>query len=197
MKILALALVVILVHSPALAGPTMALWADVGAGLSPDLTPPAGVQFDVVITLDSDGASALAAEFVITDLRNVFPGVFAMATKKINDTSLDLGQNDLGEYLMAFSACEPSGNRIEMVRITYADFSGVIGNQSTVLTLRGFEAGDTLPSSFNGSPGFMECDETTKQSAQMGGNDNEGALCVNCFEPPANDASMTNLKSKF
>lgn len=196
MPIVRLALLILLFGRPAVAGPAMALWGDDGTGLSPDLAPRTGVPFDVVVTLDSDGQSVAAAEFVISDLRNVFPGVFAVATKKINDTPLDLGQNDLGEYIMAIGDCEPPGREIELVRITYADYSGVIGAQSVLLTIRGFEAGDTQPSSFSGSPGIVDCREE-KYLAQMGGNDNEGALCVNCFEPPANEASMTELKSKF
>ena len=198
MRIVQLALLIMLVARPAAAGPTMALWGDDGSGLSPDLAPRTGVPFDVVVTLDSDGQSVAAAEFVISDLRNVFPGVFAVATKKINDTPLDLGQNDLGEYIIALGGCEPSGRQIELVRITYADYSGAIGAQSALLTIRGFEAGDTQPSSFGGFPGIVNCrDPGDKFVAEMGGHENEGALCVNCFEPPANDASMGELKSKF
>ena len=33
--------------------------------------------------------------------------------------------------------------------------------------------------------------------AEMGGHENEGALCINCFEPPEDEATMTELKSKF
>ena len=31
----------------------------------------------------------------------------------------------------------------------------------------------------------------------MGGHENEGALCINCFEPPEVEGTMTELKSKF
>jgi hypothetical protein len=197
MRIPLLLALALLLPQAAPAGPTMAIWSDTGTGLSPDLTTQTGQNFTVVVTLDSDGSDALAAEFVITEIRDVFPGVFALETKKINDTVLDLGQNDVGEYMMAFMNCVPAGDRIEMVRITYADFTGVIGGRSALLTLRGYQIGDSQPSSFNGSPGFVACDETTSYAAEMGGHENEGALCINCFEPPATEASVTDLKSRF
>lgn len=180
----------------AVASPGMAVWADQGSGLQENLTIDDDQPFDLVVTLDSDGHDAAAAEFVITELRLAYPGLFVLATSKINDTPLDLGQNDIGEYLMAFTECEIASDRIEMVRITYADLAGVVGTKSVLVTLRGFRAGDTQPSSFSGQPGFVDCDNS-KHAASMGGNDNEGALCVNCYTPPERDASMTELKSKF
>jgi hypothetical protein len=197
MRVVPLLLIALLVPATALATATMAIWSDTGSGLSPELTTQTGVNFTIVVTLDSDGSDALAAEFVITDPRNVFPGVFALETKKVNNTALDLGENSLGEYVMAFGACQPPGDRIEMVRVTYGDFSGVIGGQSAVLTLRGLQIGDTVPSTFNGSPGFVACDTSTNYLAEMGGHENEGALCINCFDPPGAESTMTELKSKF
>ena len=189
-------LLALLLPTGAAATPTMAIWSDTGVGLSPELTTRTGVNFTIVVTLDSDGNDALGAEFVMTDPRDVFPGIFAIETRKINDTVLDLGENSLGEYVMAFGACEPPGNRIEMVRITYADFSGVIGAKSAVLTLRGLQIGDSVPSTFNGSPGFITCSDEAID-AEMGGHENEGALCINCFDPPETEATVTDLKSKF
>jgi hypothetical protein len=197
MKVLASAsLALVLASAPVAAAPTMAVWGDDGTGLSPNLTIQADKPFDVVVTLDSDGYDAAAAEWVMTELRIVYPGLFAIATKKINDTPLDLGLNDGGEYLMAFGDCEPSGDRIELARITYADLTGVVGTRSTLVTLRGFEPGDTQPSSFSGQPGFVDCDNS-KHAAEMGGNENQGALCVNCYQPPERETSMTELKAKF
>jgi len=196
MRIVPILLLTLLVPASALANATMAIWTDVGGTLSPELTTQTGVNFTVVVTLDSDGEDALGAEFVITEPRDVFPGIFAISTKKINDTVLDLGENSLGEYVMAFTACEPSGDQIEMVRITYADFSGVIGTKSAVLTLRGLQIGDSVPSTFNGAPGFITCSDGNVD-AEMGGHENEGALCINCFEPPEVEGTMTELKSKF
>lgn len=178
------------------ATPTFALWGDTGSGLRPDLTTNSADPFDVVVTLDSSGYSSLAAEWVMLDLRSEFPGVYALQTRKINDTPLDLGSNEDGEYLMAFGSCAQPGNQVELVRVTYADFGGTIGTSSTLLTLRGFSGSDSRPSSFSGQPGFVDC-QSVKHSGEMGGNDNAGALCVNCYEPPTTEATMAQLKSRF
>ena len=193
---LALALVATLVPITAMAGPSMAIWAGSGGTLVTELTTTTGNPFDVVVTLDSDGHDSAAAEWVMTDLRAEFPGVLALATVKINNTALDLGLNAVGEYLMAFGTCEPPGNQVELLRITYADFGGAIGSRSIVLGLRGFESGDSQPSTFSGLPGFVDC-RSDKYAAPMGGNSADGALCVNCYSPPVTESSITELKTKF
>ena len=193
---LPLALVAALIPSATLAAPTMAIWAGASGSLATDLTTSTGNPFDVVVTLNSDGHDSAAAEWVMTDLRTAFPGVIALATTKINNTALDLGINNVGEYLMAFGACEPAGDRVELLRITYADFGGVIGSTSIVLGLRGFEPGDSQPSTFSGLPGFVDC-AGSKYAAPMGGNSADGALCVNCYSPPVTESSITELKTKF
>lgn len=192
----ALALIAAILPVSAMAGSSMAIWAGESGTLISDLSTPTDRPFDVVVTLNSDGHNAQAAEFVMTDLRLEFPGVLAIATTKINDTALDLGYNDAGEYLMAFGACEPSGTQIELVRVTYADFSGVIGSTSIVMKLRGFQSGDSQPSTFNGQPGFVDC-ALDAYDAPMGGNSADGTLCINCYLPPATEASMSEMKSRF
>ena len=193
---LALALVATLVPVAATAGPSMAIWSGEAGSLSTDLTTVTDRPLDVVVTLDSDGHDSAAAEWVMTDLRAEFPGVLFLETIKINNTALDLGINDIGEYLIAFGNCEPPGDRVELVRITYADFHGAIGSTSIVMGLRGFESGDSQPSTFGGLPGFVDCQEYI-YAAPMGGNSADGALCVNCYSPPPTESSVTELKSKF
>lgn len=196
MRIVVLAAVALVLATPALASPTMAVWADTGGGLLSDLTIEGDQPFDVVVTLDTDGHDAAAAEWVMTELRLEYPGLFAIAVQKINDTPLDLGVNDIGEYLMAFATCAPSDDRLELLRITYADLGGVVGTKAALVTIRGFQAGDTQPSSFSGQPGFVDCG-SQKHAAEMGGNESGGALCVNCYRPPERESTMTELKSKF
>jgi len=196
MKTAILALLLCLIARSAGAGPTFAIWGDDGTGLSPNLVTRTDKPFDVVVTLDSDGNDSIAAEWVMSDLRLEFPGVLLVQTTKIFNTGLDLGLNDLGEYLMAFGACAPPGDRLELLRLSYADFSGVIGTQSTLMTLRGFESSDSRPSSFNGQPGFVDCTEG-RHGGEMGGHENAGALCVNCYEPPANETTISDIKAKF
>jgi len=192
----ALVLIIALIPVAAFAEPSMAIWSGESGSLSSDLTTSTNLAFDIVVTLDSDGRDSQVAEFVITELRVEFPGVFAIATTKINNTPLDLGYNDVGEYLIAFRECVPPGDRIEMVRITYIDYSGVIGSKSIVMKLRGFESGDSQPSTFGGLPGFVDCNEN-KYVAPMGGNSAGGSLCLNCYLPPPTESSVSDLKSKF
>ena len=111
-----------------------------------------GAQFNLAVVLEA-GSESSAAEFVMTELLVVAPGVFKLNTTKINNTQLDLGNNAVGEYLMAYAGCVASGPQ-EIVRINYGDFGGVIGSD-VVLQIRGFEPGDSQPSSFNGQMGYI------------------------------------------
>jgi hypothetical protein len=128
-----------------------------------------GTPFDVVVWGDTGTSDSAAAEFVATELLQVTPGVFKLATVKINNTTLDLGDNALGEYILAFAACFLPDPQLELVRVTYGDFSGVVG-ADVVMTLRGLQPGDSRPSSFNGSVGFVDCQDV-KYSATVGGVD--------------------------
>lgn len=198
MKSVCVALFVLAWSATTVSAATMAIWGDDGTGLSPNLTIEGDKPFDVVVTLDSDGSGAKAAEWVMTELRMEYPGLFAIAVQKLNNTPLDLGANELGEYLMAFGTCSSTSDRTEMLRITYRDVAGAVGTKSVLMTLRGFEAGDTQPSSFGGQPGFVDCGSPPRgHTAPMGGNENGGALCVNCYSPPEREATMTELKSQY
>jgi hypothetical protein len=132
-------------------------WFDVGQGQ----------QFDVVVSLDAVNPSA-AAEFVATELLLVAPGVFKLGTVKINNTPLDLGDNAQGEYILSFNGCVAPG-RVQMVRVTYGTFGGPVP-VDTVLRLRGFQPGDSQPSSFNGALGYVDCTDV-KFNVSLGGTD--------------------------
>jgi hypothetical protein len=142
--------------APAQAQDTVAIYgAPAAGGYSRVLDTPAGGTFDIAVLTQTDNSSA-AAEFVITDVKVLFPSVFRLSVTKINNTQLDLGDNTLGEYLIAYGTCIAPGGPTEVVRITYGDFASEVG-QNVVLALRGFQAGDTRPSSFNGEPGYVDC----------------------------------------
>jgi hypothetical protein len=128
-----------------------------------------GQTFDLVVSLDSGGDGSTAAEFVMTELLLIAPGVFKLSTLKINGTTLDLGDNSLGEYLLAFGSCVPGSAPVEMVRVNYGAFQGIPGTD-TVITLRGFQPGDTRPSSFNGELGWIDCADNGFTAA-LGGTD--------------------------
>ena len=138
---------------PAHAQDTIAIYFDgPSGGLARYGTTQQGVPFDIVVVTEASQSSC-AAEFVITELLVVTPGVFKLSTTKINNTQLDLGNNAVGEYLMAYGTCVASGPQ-EIVRVNYGDFGGVIGSD-VVLKIRGFQPGDSKPSSFNGQMGYI------------------------------------------
>ena len=120
-KLLSATLAVALVFG---ASSAVAQSMSVGAGPvagapAPLFDAPLGITYDVVVTLTPGGESS-AAEFVMTELANVVPGIFKTATAKFNG-ALDLGDNLAGEYILAFGGCFPDG-AIEMVRVSYGNF---------------------------------------------------------------------------
>jgi hypothetical protein len=166
---------------------------------------PGGIQFDVVATLDPGGESSSAAEFVMSELNVINPGIFKLGTAKFNG-ALDLGENSLGEYILAFQGCFPDAT-VEMVRVTYGTFGGTPA-PDTVLTLRGFQAGDTQPSSFNGELGFIDCSDNGIV-ATLGGTDGgftgadvefpDGSCVLNATPVVVDNeaGSMGQLKTRF
>jgi hypothetical protein len=196
------------VIAPAQAQNTLALYGDTGQGLSRHINVSTGVAFDVVAVMKI-GEQTNAAEFVMTELRVLFPGVLSTGTTKLNN-ALDLGNNGLGEYLLAFLMCVPVSSSLEPVRVQYLDFQGLLPND-IVLGLRGFQPGDTRPSTFNGEPGFVDCAEgkfplslepwvdfdiidptklVTVDSA-------DGVMAINSDVIPNEVSSMGSLKSRF
>jgi hypothetical protein len=191
---------------------TIAVSADPdGAGGSGPFTQvldsPVGLGFDIVIWMDSAGEPSSAAEFIVTELLTEAPGVFKLGTIRINNTPLDIGDNLIGEYIIAFGSCEPVSSQLVLVRVTYGDFSGAIG-ADLVMNLRGFQPGDTQPSTFDGEPGFVDCTEGT-HTLVMGGVDGgvtgsgvvfpDGSLGVNPtpIPIPNSDNSVGQLKARF
>ena len=191
---------------------TIAVSADPdGAGGSGPFTQvfdsPVGLGFDIVVWMDSNGEPSSAVEFIMTELLVETPGVFKLGTIRINNTPLDIGDNLVGEYIIAFGSCEPVSSQLVLVRVTYGDFSGVIG-ADLVMNLRGFQPGDSQPSTFNGEPGFVDCIEGT-HTLVMGGVDGgvtgsgvvfpDGGLIMNgtLVVVPTVENSMGQLKARF
>ena len=166
-----------------------------------------GTPFNLVVWGDTAGLDAAAAEFVVTELLVETPGIFKLGTAKINGTTLDLGDNALGEYILAFGDCFLPSSELVLVTVTYGDFSGLVGADQ-VMNLRGFQPGDTRPSSFNGEVGFVQCDNA-KYAASVGGQ--EGGItgsgvvftdgsCVLNPTPIAVDneaGSVSQMKGRF
>jgi hypothetical protein len=206
-SVLTLALVACVV-APALAQDTIGLYGDIGAGLSRHINTTPGTPFDlVVITKTSNGGTA--AEFIMTELLVVTPGVFKLDTKRVNGTTLDLGDNALGEYIIAYQICVGAG-LTEVVRVQYGDFGGDIGND-VVLSLRGFGPGDTQPSTFDGEPGYVDCAllthvlvpepwedfETHDPTKDPNTDSADGVLVLNADIIPTDSTSVGELKARF
>ena len=131
-----------------------------------------GTQFDVIALLDSDGLSTSATEFYMTDLTLIAPGVFKLNTVLIGNPPIDLSIWPAGEYVFSFGICADPGQQLELARVRYGTFGGPVP-ADTILTIRGLRAGDSMPSSFNGSPGVVDCDGNLV-AGSMGGYD---AVC--------------------
>ena len=128
-----------------------------------------GAQFTLEAVLDTGGEGSSAAEFVMTELLIVAPGVFKLGTVKINNTPLDLGDNARGEYVLAFQGCVAGGGPVTMVTVTYGTFGGPVP-PDTAITLRGLQPGDSVESTFGGELGYIDCSDNGF-AVQMGGTD--------------------------
>ncbi len=113
----------IFTSTPAHAQDTIALYGDTGSGLSRSINA-ALTPFEVVVLMKPEAQSS-AAEFVMTELILMFPGMFKLSITKVNNTAIDLGDNSLGEYMLAFGDCVEAG-QVELVRVQYLDMGGAI-----------------------------------------------------------------------
>lgn len=175
MKTLLPVVLLVALNSPALAQhPTMAVSADAGSQLVQWYDTPTSTSFDLVVWVDTLGEQAKAAEFVMTDLTQAVPGVLKVGTTKINAATLDVGDNSVGEYVFLFGdlnawLCAAPSPQLEIVRVEYLDSSGLIG-RDVLVNLRGLQTGDSVPGSFQGEPGFIDCQDV-KHPCRVGGAD--------------------------
>lgn len=173
----------------------------------------AGTPFDVVVVTKTSQGSA-AGEFVMTELTVAAPGVFKLSTVKIFNTPLELGDNSIGEYLMAYGDCAAAGAQ-EIVRLNYGEFAGTVG-PDTILQIRGFQPGDSQPSTFGGEMGYIDCtpapngvgyiltgepwpagtniDPTKGPSGVPSG---DGVCVINADSVPNEVDSVSSLKGRF
>jgi hypothetical protein len=168
---------------------------------------PQGTTFEMRVSLDAAGEASSAAEFVMGELLLLAPGVFKLGTIKVNNTPLDLGDNAVGEYVMAFGTCVPGGAPVDLVVLNYGTFGGPVP-VDTVIALRGLQPGDSVESTFNGDLGFIDCSDNG-YVAQMGGTDGgvtgsgvefpDGSLVINPtpLAVPTVDGSVGQLKAQF
>jgi hypothetical protein len=194
---------------PAQAQDTIAIYIDDPVnGLSRYGDTVQGQPFDIVVVTETSQSSC-ASEFIVTELLVVTPGVFKLSTNKINNTQLDLGDNSVGEYLIAYAGCVASGPQ-EIVRVQYGDFGGVVG-ADVVLSIRGFQPGDSQPSSFGGQMGYITptddgivlapapwTDGDVIDPTKDPNVDSADGVCVlNAVALPNETESVSSLKARF
>jgi hypothetical protein len=183
---------------------TIGLYGDTGSGLFRFIDTGA-VQFDIIALTDIVEPSC-AIEFIMTELTVLFPGVLKTSTVKVNNTPLDLGDNAIGEYLLAYMECMDPGP-LEVVRVTYLDLDGAITLNDVVLSLRGYGPGDSRPSSFNGDMGYIDpldgkhvlTSEPWSEFGMSNTTELAGAVVLNptWLPVPSGVASMSALKARF
>lgn len=160
-KLLAAALVLAVIAgtSQAEAQDTIGLYADFGEGgeLSRSLITKPGTPFDVVVVTKTDFGSNFS-QFVMTALPMLYPGVFKFWTTRVTGSTLDFGNQDVGEHSVTYMSCLQAGTA-EVVRIRYADLSGTLG-PNVVLSLRGVGPGDSILPAFGGEMGYVDCART-------------------------------------
>ena len=166
-KLILLAVMLAIVNSSRASSQTLSLAVGDQGALTRSLDIVTGELFDVVTIIDTAGNEFSAAEWVQTDLRQLNPGIF-MINKLLICNTCDWFGGEPGEHFV-FGLCLPPSDGLELMRITYADFSDAAGND-LVLTTRGFGPGDTQPSSFEGSPGFVDCDNAKFPLVVSGGD---------------------------
>lgn len=201
-----ISLLISVMHMPAIAQDTIALYGQVDAPLSRFIYTDTQT-FDIVALATSSKCQG-AIEFVMTELTVLYPGVFKTDTRRANDTPLDLGDNDVGEYLIAYGDCLGPGP-VEAVRVTYLDADGSLIGPDTVLSVRGFQPGDSRPSSCGGLPCYVSVSSDNNKYvlaleawSEYGMPDNQdlaGAVVLNPSGfPVASEAtSLGCLKARF
>jgi hypothetical protein len=189
---------VLLLAAPASAQPTFALWVDQAGTLVNDYDVLFAVNFDVVVTLDSDGHDLSHVTWGMTDL--VDAGVFQLnAASPIGSCGL-IPENCMdGTYSIAVAGCHPGGTRVQVMRLTYADFSGTFGPDVVAVV------GPVDPASTD--PGFVDCGQTWFD-ATMGGSPGgttssgvtwpDGGLILNPTRPiPVGESGLSALKARY
>ena len=205
-----IALVFVLLMTPqgAVAQPVMSAWIDDEGMLVDRFDVEFGQAFDMVILLDPAGESVGAVEFVVTDLLETLPGILRLARSSPYRGTVKGLTDDcyLDQYAFAFDDCAQPAGSIEVLRLTYGDFSG-LEISDVVVALRGLGPGDCYPPSTEAGLGFVSC-EGVPFSAVAGGSPGgttssgvtwpPGGLILNPARPiPVDGPSASMLKTRY
>jgi hypothetical protein len=143
---------------PAPAQDTIALYADFGeeGELARTLITKQGEPFDVVVVTKTDHDSRYI-EFWMTELANLYSGVFKYTTSRIGGQTIDYGDGDEGIHAFMYPFCAAAGTQ-EVLRVRYYDVSGSLP-ENVVMSV-----GPTYPDPdrpyvphFPGQTGYTDC----------------------------------------
>jgi len=162
-----------------------------GSVTTADVTP--GVPFNVYIVA-GDLPDFYAYE---VGLDGIPVGAFVLSTTLYGPAPLNVGDPVTNNYIVGTGGCVPGAGPHVLVNLSI--FAGAGADADTAILLRG-----TQPSSFEGLPGYAECDGTTIGTfgvATDGGEQYpDGALILNATAegPVSEDAeSFGGLKARF
>lgn len=207
-----LALAVLGIALPAAAQDTIALYADFGDGgeLSRALITKEGEPFDVVVVTRTDHDSGYI-EFQMTELPQLYPGVFKYTTTRIGGGTVDFGDQDQGIHAFGYPECARAGTQ-EVLRVRYSDVSGSLPS-NVVLTVGPTFADGNYHPHFPGELGYVDCShvdhgltpepwdaETGMDPGLIAGVEStDGILVLNPdgLSVPNEDASVGALKGRY
>ena len=206
---LLLSFVLVVLSSAGTIAQTISLAVDSDGELTRSFDIVTGEEFDVVTLVNTDGNEIAGLEWVQTELLGLVPGIFKLATVRLCGTCDCFGCEEYaGEYVESLGGCWPSSSELEVLRITYLDFQGSVGSD-LVLAVRGIMPGDHWPSSFNGSPGFIDCNDAKFPLVMSGGDAWQtgsgvvvpsGAAVLNPTPPlvvGATDRALSRIKAMY
>jgi hypothetical protein len=187
---------------PAAAQPALSLWIDDDGTLVDDYDVQVSVTFEVVVRLDSDGHDLSLVDWGMTELATVAPGLFNLGMNSPIGSCGFIPENCFeGNYSIFVNGCHPPGAGIEVIRISYADFTGAAG-PDIVATIG--------PNGFGGipsSPGFVDCSDVGFAAPMDGPSGGEtssgvvwppGGLILNPTRPiPVEPTTVSMLKSRY
>ncbi len=209
-KLLAIAFCIPLITVSVAAAQTMSLAVVNGGTYTRSFDVVMGEVFTVVTLLDTADHESSAAEWVQTDLIAEAPGVFRLGNVTPSPLlgPIAIDPSNGGEYVLAFGACVPPVEQLEVIQVSYLDV-GDYTPDDFVFIIRGLQPGDSAPSSFDGAPGFVDCDNIKYAMAMSGGDAWEtgagvvvpsGALVLNPTPPlviGAEGQPMSHLKARY
>lgn len=145
--------------------PTLQVWADTGFDYANYKAVPLGTVWDMAIIVGSPDLEVAAVQFNFPWRP---PGVLAVVTQYSVGNTTNSGDASAGQYWLDFGGCAPPCDRLEVLRVTYANFGAEV-EQNTVLEIYGPQGPGSVPvlqdcggaeheAPMGGTPGGTTCE---------------------------------------